>query len=179
MQVDPGKLKIIHYPDPRLRQPARPIEEVTPVIRDVARRMLDLMVQADGVGLAAPQVGLPWRMFVCNSTGSPNGNMVLINPRLTQMVGSMDSEEGCLSIPNVRGIVRRAAEVTIAAGDLDGRPIQMTGRELAARIWQHECDHLDGRLIIDRFSEADKIRVRRALRQLESEYRPARAAARR
>src|SRR5262245_51416967 len=117
VKIDVERLRIIKYPDPRLRQVTEPISEVTPLVRDVARKMLELMVADDGVGLAAPQVGLPWRMFVSNPSGEPGEQQVFVNPHLRDLMGSLESEEGCLSIPNVNGIVRRGSEVTIVATD--------------------------------------------------------------
>jgi peptide deformylase len=169
--MDVERLHIINYPDPRLRQAGKPIAAITPEVRAVARRMLELMKEADGVGLAAPQVGLAWRLFVCNPTGEPEGAEVYVNPRLMNLTGLIESEEGCLSIPNITGTIRRAGEATIVATDLDGRAVERTAQALAARVWQHEVDHLDGKLIIDRFTEADKLKARRTLRQLEKEFK--------
>lgn len=169
--LDPERLNIITYPDPRLREPGKTLTEPDDLVRRVANRMLELMRAHDGVGLAAPQVGLSWRLFVCNPTGEPADAMVFINPKLTNLVGSMDSVEGCLSIPDVHVTLRRAKQVTIVAHDLEGRPVEATATELLSRIWQHECDHLDGRLIIDRMSEADKIATRKTLRQLEDDFK--------
>lgn len=177
MKVNVEKLAIINYPDPRLRQVAAPIEAITPLVRQVAARLLELMVEADGVGLAAPQVGLSWRMFVSNPRGESSKDMVFINPRLSDKAGLIDSDEGCLSIPHVNGVIRRAEEVTITAMNLDGREFKLTGKALLARIWQHETDHLDGKLIIDRFNEADKLKARRALKQLEADYKKLRPKA--
>jgi len=171
LHVEVESLEIINYPDPRLRQAGKPIGEITAEVRAVARKMLELMKEADGVGLAAPQVGLAWRLFVSNPTGEAGGEEVYINPRLTRLAGLIESEEGCLSIPNLTGTVRRAAEVTIEAIDLAGQAFERTATALPARIWQHETDHLDGKLIIDRFTEADKLKSRRTLRQLEKDFK--------
>jgi len=177
LKINVEKLAIINYPDPRLRQVAAPIDEITPLVRRVASRMLELMVEADGVGLAAPQVGLPWRVFVSNPRGEDASDMVFINPRLSDQSGLIDSDEGCLSIPHVNGVIRRAQKVSITATDLEGREFSLTGADLLARIWQHETDHLDGKLIIDRFNEADKLKARRALKQLEADYKKLRPKA--
>ncbi len=177
MKLNVEKLAIINYPDPRLRQVAEPIEAITPLVQQVVKRMLELMVEADGVGLAAPQVGLSWRLFVSNPRGEAAKDMVFINPRLSDRSGLIDSDEGCLSIPHVNGVIRRAGEVTITATNLEGREFKLTGTELLARIWQHETDHLDGKLIIDRFSEADKLKARRSLKQLEADYKKSRPKA--
>lgn len=177
-QFDIEALTIIKFPDPRLRKPTRPIEVIDERVTRLAQRMLALMKEASGIGLAAPQVGLSWRMFVCNTTGEPGDAQVFVNPRLTNMVGSIESEEGCLSIPGVTVKVRRAARVTLIATDLEGRLVERTVGDLLARCWQHEIDHLDGRLIIDRMSEADRIATRKALKQLEAGFARGRAAGR-
>ncbi len=174
-----ARLTVIEYPDPRLRTKAAPVATVTETIRLVAERMLDLMREHKGVGLAAPQVGLSWRLFVCNLTGEPQDDQVYVNPRLTDLEGEIESEEGCLSIPGVTVTIRRAARASIVATDLDGRPVERTGTELPARCWQHEVDHLDGRLILDRMSEADRVATRKTLRQLETDFRRAHRPARR
>jgi len=132
--------------------------------------MLEIMHQAPGVGLAAPQVGLAFRMFVCNPTGQPEDDLVVINPELTDAGGVAEQEEGCLSLPEVTVAVRRSETLTLKATNLRGESFQRTGRDLEARVWQHETDHLDGCLIIDYMSEASKIANRRALRHLRESY---------
>lgn len=176
MRIDIPALRIIHYPDPRLRKTCKPIETFDDSVARLAKRMLDLMHQGRGIGLAAPQVGVLLRMFVCNVTGDPKDDHVYVNPRLTDLQGHAHGEEGCLSIPDVTVTVRRYLRCTIHACDVTGRPFESASSELLARCWQHECDHLDGHLILDRMSEADKIANRRALRQLESQYRPRKTA---
>ena len=96
--------------------------------------------------------------------------MAFVNPTFAEMSGSEEREEGCLSIPGVTVNVRRATEVTMKARDLQGRSVEVKGSELLARIWQHEVDHLDGRLIIDRMSTSDEIANRRAIKQLKDQY---------
>lgn len=162
-------LKILIYPHPALRRKASPIPNVDRHVREVALRMLQLMHQAPGVGLAAPQVGLPWRLFVANPTGQPENDLVFINPAFTELSReSEDREEGCLSLPNINGQIRRPVAVTITAQDLHGKPFTLQASGLPARIWQHENDHLDGVLIIDKMTRIDRLANRDALRQLES-----------
>lgn len=170
MSVDIAALRIIHYPDPRLTKKAGPIETVTDEVRDVARRMLELMHEAPGVGLAAPQVGLDWRMFVANASREPADDRVFINPTLSDPSREQeDYEEGCLSIPEVYAHIRRPKQITITATDLDGNTFSLTSDDLAARVWQHEYDHLDGVLFIDRMPPLDKMANRRKLKELERE----------
>jgi peptide deformylase len=170
MDFDPSELHILHYPDPRLRKACMPVERFDETLAALAERMFALMRAEEGVGLAAPQVGLLIRLFVCNVTGEPKDDLVLINPRISDLAEPGDGEEGCLSIPDVRGTVQRYLKCRINAQDLSGKPVEYPGEVLAARCWQHECDHLNGRLIIDRFSEADKIANRRKLKALEAAY---------
>lgn len=185
MPFDPAMLHIRTYPDPALRAPARPVAEVTDEVRAVALRMIELMYQARGIGLAAPQVGLPWRMFVADvpppespededplpepgAITTTSGPIIYINPQLSAYTRDMvPYEEGCLSLPEIRGDVRRPSGVTIAALDQHGRPFTTRGAGLLARCWQHECDHLDGVLIIDKMSQLSKVRNRAAIRGLE------------
>jgi len=166
-------LRILIYPDPRLRQACKPVERFDDELTHLIARMFELMRAEEGIGLAAPQVGVASRLFVCNVTGDPKDDMVFVNPRLDALEGQIEAEEGCLSIPEVRGVIRRAARCRIFAQDAAGRPLERTGEELSARCWQHECDHLDGRLIIDRMSDADQIANRKPLRELESRYKRA------
>ena len=102
--------------------------------------------------------------------------MVFVNPRLTELTGAEEKEEGCLSFPGMTVAKRRATDAVIEAVDTDGRPFQKTGTSLIARIWQHECDHLDGQLIGDNMSATDQIANRRALAQFEADYKAARRA---
>ncbi len=169
MAVRPDQLRIVHYPDPVLRRVAQPVEAVTDEVRAVARRMLQLMHEAPGVGLAAPQVGLPWRMFVANPTGEPDDDRVFINPVLSGPSREAASQqEGCLSLPGIQGDITRPTAITITALDLDGRSFTLTSDDLPARVWQHETDHLDGVLIIDKMPPIDRRANRRLLKELET-----------
>ena len=168
MQADPRALKILHYPNPVLRQAAQSIETITDQVRAVADRMLQLMREAGGVGLAAPQVGLRWRLFVANPTQQADDLGIFVNPVLGNPSKEMaEHEEGCLSLPQVTAKIRRPQRITIEATDLDGHALRLTDDQMPARVWQHETDHLNGVLIIDRMSQIDRIANRRALRDLE------------
>jgi peptide deformylase len=116
-------------------------------------------------------VGLALRMFVMNPTGEPADARTFVNPAIRDKHGAADAEEGCLSLPGVFVQVRRAASCAIDAQDLTGKPIRVEGSELIARVWQHETDHLDGRLIIDRMGPADKLATRKTLQALEEQHR--------
>lgn len=168
MAVDLENLAIVYYPHPVLREKAKPIERVDDEVIAVAQRMIELMHQAPGVGLAAPQVGLPWRMFVANPTGEPDDDRVYINPELSDLGGGNAArDEGCLSLPDITVQVTRPAAATIRATGIDGQAVEESADDLLARIWQHEYDHLDGVLIIDKMSPMDKLANKRVLREME------------
>ena len=181
--TNPDALRIVRYPASVLRVRAEPVEIVDDTVRAVARRMIELMYEAPGIGLAAPQVGLPWRMFVCDVSpdeerertalddppSATDAPMVCINPELADYSRDLvPYEEGCLSLPDIHGAVRRPSEVTLTATDLDANPFTARAQGLLARCWQHECDHLDGVLIIDRMDPAGKLRNKRAIKELEA-----------
>ncbi len=177
--MDLARLRIIHYPDPRLRKPSAPIETIDRGTVELAGRMFELMYEARGLGLAAVQVGLNLRLFVANHTGRPDGERVYINPEIIEMIGSVQYDEGCLSIPELVVPLKRASWCKIRALGLDGEPFEDEARELQARAWQHEMDHLNGVLILDRMSPTAEIANRRLLRGLEDDYKKARPVSRR
>lgn len=169
MSTVASRLKIVVHPDPVLRQKALPVDRVTDEVRAVARRMIELMHEAPGVGLAAPQVGLSWRLFVANDTREPGNDKVFINPVLSDPTREVeDYEEGCLSLPGVTAHIRRPKGVTIDAVGLDGKPFRIISDDFAARVWQHEYDHLDGVMILDRMTPIDRMANRRAIKELEA-----------
>lgn len=186
MPVDADKLQIVNYPAESLRAKTKPVPEITDEIRAVAGRMIELMYEAEGIGLAAPQVGLDWRMFVVDVPPSEDGERsvdsdpasatdgaaVYINPSLSGFSRDLvPYEEGCLSLPQITGDVRRPSTCTIKATDLDGREFTQVGEGLLARCWQHEFDHLEGILIIDKFDLATRRSVKAALETLASAQR--------
>lgn len=185
MPVDPASLRVRLYPDPILRRRADSIT-LTPDVIAVARRMIELMHEHDGIGLAGPQVGLSWRIFVSfvpeSEKRSASGDLpsaekaasVYINPVLSAPGGALVKfEEGCLSLPNINGVVLRPDEITITAVGLDGQPFSRRASGLLARCWQHEMDHLDGVLILDRMTPIYRMKSRSAVRQLEAEWQAA------
>ncbi len=164
-------LAIVLYPDSVLRQVAAPVPAIDEQVRAVVTDMLRLMHEAPGVGLAAPQVGLPWRLFVANPTGKPEDDRVYINPELFNPVGPQEPyEEGCLSLPGIRIEVTRPQGIGIRATGLDGKLFEESADALLARIWQHEFDHLNGRLIIDRMSRLDRMLNAKKIKDLELDY---------
>jgi peptide deformylase len=140
--------EIVKYPDPILLQKAQPVSEINEDVKQACSIMFDLMYQFKGVGLAGPQAGLPYRIFVANHTGAKDKERVFINPKIIY-TGNRTStaEEGCLSLPGVRVAVTRPHKVSLQAYDLDGNLQKYTFEGLMGRIVQHEIDHLDGVLI--------------------------------
>lgn len=139
--------------DPVLRRPAEPVPEVDDEVRALMDDMLETMYAADGVGLAAPQIGLSHRVIVLDVRESDSGPIALVNPRVVEQGRELArEEEGCLSLPGLSEVVERSAQVTVEGLDRDGelRRIEATG--LLARVLQHEIDHVDGVLFIDRVS---------------------------
>ena len=168
--ADIDSLRIIRYPDPRLQTMCAPLAVVDGAVRRLAAKMFELMFQARGVGLAAPQVGLTVRLFVASPSFEPSDLRVYVNPRIVSMEGTQDGEEGCLSFPGISCNIKRAEISVIEATNLEGQLFQETGEGLAARIFQHESDHLDGRLLVDRMGSVAKLSNRRALKELEEEF---------
>jgi peptide deformylase len=166
--IDPAALRIVFHPDPVLRQPARPLPEIDDSVRAVARRMIELMHEARGVGLAAPQVGLSWRMFIANPTAEPGAEQVFINPTLRDPAAATEArDEGCLSLPGITAEITRPAGITIDALDLESQPFSLTSDDFPARVWQHEFDHLEGVLLLDKMTRVDRMANRRAIAELE------------
>lgn len=132
--------------DPILRKTSKEVKEVTPKIRELIDDMLETMYEANGVGLAAPQVGVLKRIVVIDIGEGP---IVMINPQITKTSGSQTGDEGCLSVPGKAGQVTRPNEVTVRFMGEDGEDYELEGVELLARAICHECEHLDGKLYID------------------------------
>ncbi len=167
-------LQIIHYPHPALRHPSKPLKRVDAELRNIVAEMFDLMYEHEGVGLAANQVDLPYRLFVANPEGSPDdkeAERVFINPVLSLPRGQEEDEEGCLSIPSVYAPVTRSETITVQAYDLAGNEFTAEVSGLMARIVQHETDHLDGTLFIDRLSPTQLAAIRDKLEEFELVFR--------
>jgi len=182
VSVSTEQLRIVTYPAGVLKKRAAPMVAVTPQMRTVAMQMLTLMHLAKGIGLAAPQVGLSWRMFVveipedaedersawADPPTATDGPLVFINPVLSRPEGDLEPfEEGCLSLPEIRGEVMRPSVITVRAMDLEGKPFELRAGGLLARCVQHEFDHLEGTLIIDRMTQVSRLKVRSKVRALE------------
>lgn len=167
-------MEIVYYPHPALRWKSQPIRQINDEVREVVREMFSLMYAHRGIGLAANQVGLPWQLFVLNLTGDPeqkDEEYVFINPEIVKRKGSEEGEEGCLSLPKLYGDIRRAAQIIVQAYDLDGQGFEMTLDELGARCFQHELDHLEGTLFVDRMSDSKRREIEPVLEEFASEFR--------
>lgn len=163
-------LKIILYPDPRLKKVSGEVTAFDDNLRALAARLFELMREAKGVGLAAPQVGQNVRLFVINPTGKPEDDAVYVNPVLTEAEGEAEGEEGCLSLPNINIDVFRSKSMRMDAQNLAGEKFTQTANGYLARIWQHEFDHLNGILLTDRMGPVAKLANRRVLKDLEAKY---------
>ena len=159
------KLEVLEYPDPRLRQVARPVVEFDGDLKKLVADMAQTMYAADGIGLAAVQVNVPKRVVVMDLSESGNDLQVFINPEICDARGETESEEGCLSVPGYRATVKRAAQVKIKAYDVDGRAFELPADEMLAICIQHEVDHLDGKVFIDRLSRVKQARIRKKLKK--------------
>ena len=169
-------MKIVQYPHPALRFPSKPVTTIDKSLRLIAGRMLELMYEQKGLGLAAPQVAVPVHLIVMNFEGDAarkDQECVGINPIVVERSGSQEGSEGCLSFPGLFQNIRRAKNVLIRAYDLDGRQFEMRCSELPARLWLHEIDHLSGELFIDKMTPLGKLGSRTALKEFEKEYRQA------
>jgi peptide deformylase len=163
------KRQVVLYPDPVLRRKAQPVKTVDSSIRELVEDMFLLMDLEEGAGLAAPQVGESLRIFVTGTHERGVPRKAYINPVFVELGGEFESmDEGCLSLPEIRGSVRRPTQVTIRALDIDGREFTETSSDFSARVWQHEFDHLEGVLIIDKMSPLDRLRMRRAVKDLKA-----------
>jgi len=167
-------LHIVNYPHPALRWKSKPIKSISPKLHDTVRTMFDLMYEARGIGLAANQVALPYRLFVINLTADPNETeeeFVFINPEITKRKGTTEGEEGCLSLPQLYGDVKRSEEITLEAYDLDGQLFEISLDDLAARAVQHEHDHLEGIMFPDRMVEDKRIELDSQIADFEVQFR--------
>lgn len=167
-----SKLQIVYHPHPALRWKSKDLTRIDAQLKEWVGQMFGLMYEARGIGLAANQVALPYRMFVINPSGDPEDRdmeQVFINPQIVKRNGSAEAEEGCLSLPEIYGQVTRAEKITVEAFDLSGQPFAMELSGIHARVVQHENDHLDGVLFTDRVTEATKNELNPLLQDLEGQ----------
>jgi peptide deformylase len=160
---------IIKFPDPILQRPTTLVTEFDSDLRKLVADMFESMYAAQGIGLAAPQIGIPKRLTVIDLSinKEPKDKIVLVNPEITVREGKQIEEEGCLSLPEIREKVRRAARVVVKAQDVDGNWKEYEGTELLARAFQHEIDHLDGILFIFRVSALKRDLILRRIKKMQ------------
>lgn len=156
-----GGFAIRTFGDPVLRQRAAEVAEIDGKVANLAREMVETMYAAPGVGLAAPQIGIERRIFVYDVGDGPR---TVINPRIVESRGEWEYEEGCLSVPGLHWFITRPGEVHLMGFDLDGCEISVEADELLARVFQHELDHLDGILLIERLDKQQRKEAMRILR---------------
>ncbi|CAE7247364.1 def [Symbiodinium sp. KB8] len=166
-------MEIRVYPDPVLRRGGQTVTDFGPELKATADAMMAAMYEEGGVGLAAPQVGIEQKLLVLNPTGSKDdtsGELVLLNPKITRKKGREFGDEGCLSFPGIQAEVERSIKITVTYTDLDGQEQTLSAEGWLARIIQHELDHLEGVLFVDRLTPVDKLRVKPQLTELEERY---------
>jgi len=160
-------MDIVTYPEEVLRNKAEPIVEIDQEIRDLADKMTEVMFRAEGVGLAAPQVGVGKRLIVVNLDDEFH---ILINPELVERSDEEEtSEEGCLSVPGPEAPVSRSRKIVVRGKDLEGNEVELSREGLAARVFQHEIDHVNGKLFIDHLSDAERSVTLKEYRKLKKE----------
>lgn len=167
-------MEIVPYPHPALRWKSKPIQEINSDLRRSVEEMFELMYAHKGIGLAANQVALPYRVFILNLSGDKDvkeEELVFINPEILRRKGTTEGEEGCLSFPQMYGNVKRAAKIAVEAFNLNGECFEYALDELAARAVQHENDHLDGVLFIDRLTESSARELAPVIADFEAQYR--------
>lgn len=158
-----AKLDILHHPDLRLRIKAAPIARVDDEIRKLAKDMFETMYAAPGIGLAATQVNIAKRLLVADVSEKKDQPLCLLNPKLLEQQGTVEMEEGCLSVPSVFELVQRAERIKVEAMGLDGQTFALEAQGLLAVCIQHEIDHLDGKLFVDYLSLLKRNRIRKKL----------------
>jgi len=165
-----AKLKILEFPDPRLRKKAAPVEVVDDALRVLIGDMFETMYDAPGIGLAATQVDVHKRLLVADVSSDKSEPLALINPEIIEKDGVTVTDEGCLSVPGYFESVERAEHIRVRFLDRNGEAVEMEAEGLLAVCIQHEIDHLDGKLFVDYLSEAKRQRIRK---KLEKERRNA------
>ena len=160
-------LKILHYPDPRLRTVAQPVARVDDEIRTLVANMAETMYQAPGIGLAAVQVDVALRVVVIDISEQRTALNVFINPEIIEREGVQVMEEGCLSVPGIFDEVERASHIRVRALNQSGAPLEIEAKGLLAVCIQHEIDHLDGKVFVDYLSRLKQTRIRKKLEKQE------------
>lgn len=168
--------KIVNYPHPALRHKAKPVLAIDKELHLNIGEMKEQMYLAKGLGLAAPQIALPYQLLVMNITGDankPEAEEVFLNPRIVERKGFMEDEEGCLSFPGLYQIVRRSQTIKVQAYNLKGELVEKTVSDLESRAWQHEIDHLNAVLFIDMMGPIARFAARGEVKKFEKAFRAA------
>ena len=166
-------MRVVHFPHPTLMRASKPLTRVDAELHKIVAEMFDLMYQNNGIGLAANQVNLPYRLFVVNTTGDSKEKqheLVFLNPVLSKPKGSEEKEEGCLSLPGVYAPVRLPTNIHVSAYDITGKEISADVDGMLARVIQHEYDHLDGVMFIDRVAQTALTDIKGKLDEFRSEF---------
>ncbi|MFH1615277.1 MAG: peptide deformylase [Planctomycetota bacterium] len=168
--MDLSQCRLTYYPSPVLAGRAKPVEQISDDIKQLVEKMKEMMLKNCGIGFAAPQIGIPLQIFVVSADVAQNSEQVYINPTVTGS-GQLDvMEEGCLSVPGVQGKIRRYSKCTVTATNMEGKQFTEHAEGLLAKVLQHEYDHLQGMLIINKMSQLAKMTVRKRLKELRQIY---------
>jgi len=169
--IDIDKCRKTHYPAEVLAKPAKPVEKIDDDIRRLVEKMTDIMLKNKGVGLAAPQAGVPLRLFIISLDGTRENVRVYINPTVTPSGQLEETEEGCLSVPGIYTKIRRYKKCKVTATNLDGNKFTEEAEGLYARCLQHESDHIEGITIADRMPSSARIAHRKQLKKLKEQHK--------
>ena len=175
-------MELVYYPDPRLRDVSKKIAGIDQDLLDAVPQMFEIMYKARGIGLAGPQAGLGRRIVVANLSADPKNKddeQVFINPEIVGRSGKLLEEEGCLSLPGLAAQIPRAEKVLVRYKDLKGKTIEREAEMLESRLFQHEIDHLDGILIVDKLTPADRKQWAPLIKELEEDFKANRKPKRR
>ncbi len=165
--IDVEKCRMTHYPSEVLVGRAQPVDRIDDNIRRLVDKMIDIMIGNKGIGLAAPQAGLPLRLFIVSLDGSRENVKVYVNPTVSTAGELSANEEGCLSVPGIYTKIRRYKECEVTATDLDGNEFTEQAEGLHARALQHEYDHIEGMTIVNRMGQTARIAHRKQLKKLQ------------
>ena len=165
-------LEILQFPDERLRRLSMPVESFNQDLKTLADKMLEIMYQSNGIGLAAPQVNQTIRLIVVDVSEDRDNPCIFVNPEIKEPAGSVDSSEGCLSVPEIRTTIKRYENITLKYQDLNGKKHEEALNDLISICVQHEIDHLDGKLFIDYVPDVKLQRLRKKIAKNKKNQQP-------